>query len=198
MKRMHIPQGVTKRHENIFADTITLSGRLIVTGIIRANKIYGSGTIEAKRISAGTIVADTIDANHICATKMIANKVICLTAVASMGIIAKDYIEAQCVKTERLIAAQSLIDRTEASEIIRLKPKRSFAAALFCSWFAERFMFRRHTRIAKKKVDASATTTEPRIVSDSEFERIVGGYREKYRKGGYRLVLEAIAEPDVV
>lgn len=200
MKKTFIPQGTTEKHENIFTDELVVNGRLIVTGVIRAKKIYGNGMIEAQRINANTIVADTLDTDHICAKKVIANKIFCLTATVSVGIIAKDYIEAQNVKTSRLTATLSQIDKTEANEIIRLTPKRNFITAVFCSWLQERFAVWRHSRVVKiNATTATGSDSTAKDPTDVEFENLVKDYRDKYRKGGYRLVLEAVeAEPKAV
>jgi len=191
MKKIIVPAGTIERHENIFADELVVQGRLIVSGVIRVKRIYGSGMIDARRIVAGAVVADILEVNDICANKLIANKIICVTATASAGIIAKDYIEALCVKTGRLTATVSRIETTEASEIIRLLPKRSYIGAVFCSWVKERFMFWRHSRITRKKTSLTASELTSKEPSDIEFEKLMEGYREKYREGGYRLILEA-------
>ena len=202
MKKIYIPHGTIERHDNIYVDELIVNGRLIVNDVIRAKKIYGSGIIESQRINAGVIVADTLDAEYICAKKVIACKIFCATAAVSVGIIAKDYIEANTVKTARLTTFLSQIDQIEAGEIIRLAPKRSFAAALFCSWVVERFMFWRHNRIVKQNVAVKESTppaSASKDFADIQFERIVEDYREKYRKGGYRIVLEAVnGEPEAI
>ena len=115
MKKIIVPAGTIERHENIFADELVVQGRLIVSGVIRVKRIYGSGMIDARRIVAGAVVADVLEVNDICASKVIANKIVCVTATASAGIIAKDYIEALCVKTGRLTASVSRIETTEAT-----------------------------------------------------------------------------------
>ena len=185
--RIFIYPGITERYDNVFTDEVIVKGRLIVSGTIRAKNIYGDGIIEARRINAGSVVANTVDAEHIVARQIIANKITCLYAIVSAGIIANDYIEARSVKTARLIASQSSIDVTEASEIIRLKPKRKFITVIFVSWLYERFALWRHSHAVKKKAKVNNTVSK----KDSDFEDIIKSYREKYSEGGYKLVLEA-------
>ena len=190
MRKMVIRKGIIERYDNIFTDEIVVKGRLIVTGIVRAKKIYGDGIIEAQRINAGSVVADILDVEHIVAQTVIANKILCTYAIVSVGIIAKDYIEAHSVKTARLIAAQSNIDVTEASEIIRSRPKRNFNSVIFFSWLFEHFAIRRHKCVVEKTVKKDER--DPLDKKDTEFENLIKSYREKYREGGYRLVLEAV------
>ncbi len=194
MKKVFIPQGTVEKYENLYADELVVKGLLIVTGIIRAKKIYGNGTIKAARVIANIIVTDTLEAEYICAKRLIASKVFCLTANVSVGIIAKDYIQAQKVKTTQLTAALSQIDSTEANEIIRLTPKKSFARTLFCSWIQVRFAVWRHNRIVNPVAETDAAMKGS---ADAAFDKLVDEYKKKYRKGGYRLVLEAV-EADAV
>ncbi len=193
MKKIIINSGTTERHENLYADEIAVYGVLIVNGIIRAKRVYGNGIIEAGRVDANVIVMGRLEADHITARKLIANEIFCVTANVSVGIIAKDYIEAENVKTTRLTSTLSRIDTTEAHEIIRLLPKGSFFSAVLCSWFKERFHFWRHNRLVKRDAAAAKPNPVSKDPMDLELERLVNGFREKYRKGGYRVVLEAVA-----
>jgi len=193
VKKTYIAKGTIERHDNIYTDTLIVKGRLIVNGIIRAKRVYGDGFIEARRIIANSIVAGTLDAEHICAKKVIVDKVFCLTAIVSVGIIAKDFIEGHTIKTARLIAPISEIERTEVKEIIRISPKRSFIGSIFCSWLHERFAAWRYSRIAASAPD-SGSASKPKEASDIEFDLIINSYRKKYCQGGYRIVLEPVEE----
>ena len=193
MKKIYIAEGTIERHDNIYTDILIVKGRLIVTGIIRAKRVYGDGFIEAGRIVANSIVAGILDVDHICAKKVIADKVFCLTAIVSIGIIAKDYIEGHNIRTARLIAPISEIERTEAKEIIHITPKRSFIGSIFCSWLHERFASWRYNRIAASAPD-SGSASKPKEASDIEFDLIINSYRKKYSQGGYRIVLEPVEE----
>lgn len=191
MKKIFIPQGTTEKHENLYTDELIVNGRLIVNGIIRARRICGRGVIEAARISANTVIADSLDVEHVCARKLIVNKLCCVTANVSVGIIATDYIEAQSVKTSRLTVALTNVDSIEANEIIRLRPKRSFIGAILGSWLVERFAIWRHCRLVNGH-NTHLPTVAMKDTKDTELESVINSYREKVRKGGYRLVLEAV------
>ncbi len=193
MKKIVVNIGTTERHENLYADEIVVYGRLIVNGIIRAKKIYGNGIIEADRIDAKVIVISRLEADYIAARKVIADEIFCDTAIVSVGIIAKDYIDAEHVKTTRLTSTLSRVNSVEANEIIRLLPKRSFFTAVFCSWFQEHFFLWRHSRVVKRDALAERPNPASKDPMDLELERTVNNFREKYRKGGYRLVLEAVS-----
>lgn len=192
MKKTFIPKGTAERHENIHTDELVVKGELTVNGVIRAKRICGNGIIIAKRIISDTVIADTIEVEHISAKRIIANRIFCITASASIGIIAKDHIHADCVKTTRLTSTISQINKTEANEIIRLSPKRSFIGTLFSSWVKERFAARRHKRILKKNPNVKPSDTDSGDLPSIEFETLMESYRTKYLKGGYKIVLEAV------
>ncbi len=195
MARTYIPKGTVERYDSITADTLVVHGRLIVKGLVRAARIYGSGIIEAGTIRATSVVADTLDAERIIARTVIANKVMCVAADVSRGIIAKDYIEASDVKTGRLSSSITNVDKIRAKEIVETSPKSSFLWVIFSSWLSQKFAKRRHKRVARKhSTPHSLTGTAPteKTFHEKLYDNLYGAYREKFITGKYRLVLESV------
>jgi hypothetical protein len=195
MSKTYIPKGTTERYDSITADTLVVHGRLIVKGIVRAARICGKGFIEAGTVRASSVVIDTLDAERVIARTVIANKIMCVSADVSRGIIARDYIEAVDVKTGRLSASITNIERLRAKEIIDSSPKSSFLWIIFSSWVNERFVQGWHGRVAKKTSKLSASVkSEPKEKNFHEtlYDNLCEAYREKFVSGRYRLVLESV------
>jgi hypothetical protein len=198
MSRIYIPKGTIERYDNIVTGTLVVHGRLIVKGMIRAARICGNGIIEAGTVRSSSVVIDTLDAERVIARTVIANKIMCVAADVSRGIIAKDYIEAMDVKTGRLSAAISKIEKLRAKEIIETSPKSSLLWIIFSSWIIERFMQRRHNRVARKSskpITSDKTEPKEKTFHETLYDNLHEAYREKFNTGKYRLVLEYINTP---
>jgi len=192
MKTLFIPSGTIMRHESVDAQQIIVKGTLLVDGDIRAKRITGDGTIAAAKIIARDIRTGVLEADEIVAKKVIADKIFCDNLYASVGIIARDYIEADEVRTHRITMTCSDIDKLDAREIVRVQPQHnSFLWMLFLSWCTERFAIWRNDRIT----EAKAFEAPP--VVDEETERTLEEYRHMCAKG-YRLVLEPAAPEEPV
>jgi len=191
MKKITVRKGIIERYESLKADMIIVKGHLIVEGTLQAKNIYGSGSLEAKKIVAQTVKADVINADAIYAKSAIANKIFCFSIAAPEGIIAKDYIEAHTVKTSRLIYSMGTVDNTIANEIIQMPSrKRGFLRAIFYSWVQEKFAGWRHNRISKSKSSVKAVADDKKDTTTKEVEAILKEYKSKLADGSYRLVLE--------